>query len=192
MTEVHGMKELVASLVTVHTGNNDDLSKYAQASAKAELDGFVGDKHRGFTRVAWPEDPEPTGTARRNERQWSGVSVEELAMIQQRMGLKEPLTAATLGANICLEDVPDFSRLPKGTRLIFPSGAVLLVEECNPPCAEMGVQIADKHTTNSGEPVAGKMFPRHALGLRGVVGVVDVPGIINAGDRVIVQVYESE
>jgi hypothetical protein len=186
------MKELVGSLVSVHTGNHEDLSKDAQASAKAELDGFVGDKHRGFTRVAWPEDPEPTGAVRRNERQWSGVSVEELAMIQQRMDLKEQLTAATLGANICLEDIPDFSRLPKGTRLIFPSGAVLLAEECNPPCADMGAQIAAKHTTNSGKPVAGRMFPRYALDLRGVVGVVDVPGIINAGDRVIVQVYESE
>ncbi len=186
------MKELVASLVSVHTGNNEDLSKDAQASAKAELDGFVGDKHSGFTRVAWPEDPEPTGTVRRNERQWSGVSVEELDMIQQRMCLVEQPTAATLGGNICLEGIPDFSRLPKGTRLIFPSGAVLLVEECNPPCADMGAQIAAKHTTNSGEPVAGSMFPNHALGLRGVVGVVDVPGIITAGDRVIVQVYESE
>ena len=48
------MKELVGSLVSVHTGNNEDLSKDAQASVKAELDGFVGDKHRGFTRVAWP------------------------------------------------------------------------------------------------------------------------------------------
>ncbi len=186
------MKELEGSLISVHTGDNEDLGKDAQAAAKAELDGFVGDKHRGFTRVAWPEDPEPTGTVRRNERQWSGVSVEELAMIQQRMDLKEQLTAATLGANICLEDLPDFSRLPKGTRLIFPSGAVLLVEECNPPCADMGAQIAAKHTTNSGAPVEGRMFPRYALGLRGVVGVVDVPGIINAGDRVIVQVYESE
>jgi hypothetical protein len=186
------MKELVGSLVSVHTGNNEDLSKDAQSSAKAELDGFVGDKHRGFTRVAWPEDPEPTGTVRRNERQWSGVSIEELAMIQQRMDLVEQPTAATLGANICLEGIPNFSRLPKGTRLIFPSGAMLLVEECNPPCVDMAAQIAAKHTTNSGEPVAGRMFPKYALGLRGVVGVVDVPGIITAGDRVIVQVYESE
>ncbi|MEE9230404.1 MAG: hypothetical protein V3U86_06830, partial [Acidobacteriota bacterium] len=102
---------------------------------------------------------------RRNERQWSGVAVEELAIIQQRMNLKEPLTAATLGANICLEGIPNFSQLPKGTKLIFPSGAVLLVEECNPPCAEMGAQIAAKHTATSGEKVAGNRFPKHALEL---------------------------
>ncbi len=185
------MKELVGSLLSVHTGDNEDLSKEARASAKLELDGFVGDKHRGFERIAASYDPDPTGTVRRNERQWSGVSVEELAIIRERLDLKEPLDAATLGANICVEGIPEFSRLPKGSRLVFPSGAVLLVEECNPPCADMAAQIAAKHTTHSGEPVAGRMFPRYAMGLRGVVGVVDVPGSIEVGDRLIVQVYEA-
>lgn len=184
------MKELVGSLVSVHTGNNEDLSKDEQTSAKVELDGFVADKHRGFTRVAYAGDVSPEGTVRRNERQWSGVSVEELAIIQQKMDLKEQLTAATLGANICLEGVPGFSQLPKGTKLIFPSGAALLVEECNPPCADMGAQITAKHTTNAGKKAAGHMFPVRAMGLRGVVGVVDVPGVLHAGDKVIVQVYE--
>jgi hypothetical protein len=54
----------------------------------------------------------------------------------------------------------------------------------------MGAQIAAAHTTRSGKPVAGRMFPRYAKRLRGVVGVVDVPGRIEVGDRVIVQVYE--
>ena len=184
------MREIAGLLVSVHTGNKEDLSKDAQVSARVELDGFIGDKHRGFTRIAYPGDVSPAGTVRRNERQWSGVSVEELAIIQRRMDLKEPLTAATLGANICLEGVPEFSQLPKGTRLIFPSGTVLLIEECNPPCADMGAQIAAKHTTTSGEKVAGNRFPKHAMDLRGVVGVVDVPGVIHAGDRVIVQVFE--
>ena len=145
------MKELAALLVSVHTGNNEDLSKEDCASAEVELEGFVGDKHRGFERVAWPGDKDPAGTVRRNERQWSGVSVEELAIIEQKMDLKEPLTAAVLGANLCVEGIPDFSRLPSGTRLLFPSGAVLVVEECNPPCSDMGEQITAKYTTRSGE-----------------------------------------
>jgi MOSC domain-containing protein YiiM len=184
------MRELVGSLLSVHTGDNEDLSKHARQSAKLELDGFVGDKHKGFERIAASYDRDPTGTLRRNERQWSGVSVEELAIIRERLDLKEPLDAATLGANLCVEGIPEFSRLPKGSRLVFPSGAVLLVEEGNPPCADMAEQIAAKHTTNSGEPVEGRMFPKRAMGLRGVVGVVDVPGGIEVGDRVIVQVYE--
>jgi hypothetical protein len=35
------------------------------------------------------------------------------------------------------------------------------------------------------------MFPKFAMGLRGVVGVVDVPGSINQGDSVVVTVHDS-
>jgi MOSC domain-containing protein YiiM len=184
------MKELEATLVSVHAGSNEDLSKEEQKSVTAEMDGFVGDRHKGFERVAWPGDKDPEGTVRRNERQWSGVSVEELAIIEKKMDLKEPLTAAVLGANLCLAGIPEFSRLPKSTRLLFPSGAVLAVEECNPPCSDMGEQITAKYTTHSGKPAAGHLFPSKAFGIRGVVGVVDVPGVINAGDKVIVQIDE--
>ncbi len=62
--------------------------------------------------------------------------------------------------------------------------------ECNSPCANIAVQVAAAHTTRSGGPVAGKMFPKYALGLRGVVGVVDVAGTIEPGDRVVVEVNE--
>jgi len=184
------MKELVGLLVSVHVGNNEDLSKEGQSSLEAKLDGFVGDKHSGFEREAWLGDKDPEGTIRRNERQWSGVSVEELAIIEKKMDLKEPLTAETLGANICVEGIPDFSQLSKSARLVFPSGAVLAVEEGNPPCADMGEQITAKYTTHSGERAGGHLFAARAFGLRGVVGVVDVAGVINAGDKVVVQTVE--
>ncbi|MBW2668150.1 MAG: hypothetical protein JRE13_17805 [Deltaproteobacteria bacterium] len=99
--------------------------------------------------------------------------------------------AATLGANICVEGIPGFSRIARGSRLVFPSGAVLFIEECNPPCVDIAEQVAAAHTTRSGGPVAGKMFPKYALGLRGVVGVVDVAGTIEPGDRVVVEVNEA-
>ena len=185
------MKEFKAKLVSVHSGDNKDLSKAANQSLEVKADGFVDDKHNGFTRLAAEWDPEPTGTVRRNERQWSGVSLEELAVIQQKMNLTEPLAASTLGANICVEGIPDFSRLPKGSKLIFPSAAVLIVEEENPPCVDMGRRIEGAYTTNSGDPVTGKMFPKQALHLRGVVGMVDIAGLINSGDEIIVRVYES-
>ena len=185
------MKELMCTLVSVHAGDSEDLSKEDRASVTAELDGFPGDRHQGFERVAWGVgDKDPEGTVRRNERQWSGVSVEELAIIERKMDLKEPLTAAALGANICVEGIPNFSQLPKSTRLLFPSGAALAVEECNPPCSDMGAQITAKYTTRSGERAAGHLFASRAFGLRGVVGVVDVAGVIRAGDKVVVQVDE--
>jgi hypothetical protein len=34
------------------------------------------------------------------------------------------------------------------------------------------------------------LFAKRAFGLRGVVGVVDVAGVIEAGDKVVVQVIE--
>jgi len=184
------MKEVRGELVSVHAGANDDYSKPSKPRVEVTLEGFPGDKHRGFERLAQDWDPEPDGTPRRNERQWSGVSQEELEAIRVKLDLAEPLLPSTLGANICLAGVPEFSQLPKGTRLVFPSGAVLLVEEENPPCKWMADQIEIVHTTNSGEPVAGKFFPKRAMGRRGVVGVVDVPGLICEGDEVIVRVYE--
>ena len=185
------MKEFKAKLVSVHSGSNDDMSKPAHESLLLEADGFTGDKHRGFTRIAADWDAEPTGTLRRNERQWSGVSVEELAIIQDKMDLKEALSPITLGTNICVEGIPNFSLLPKGSKLVFPSSAVLIVEEENDPCLDMGLEIERCYQTNSGEKVAGKMFPKLAMHRRGLVGVVDIGGLINCGDEIIVKVYDA-
>ena len=185
------MSELDARVVSVHSGDHEDLHKDVFESVEVDFEGFPGDRHRGFTRVAWQGDKDPEGTVRRNERQWSGVSVEELAIIGQRMDLERSLEASTLGANLCVEGISDFSQLPRGTRLIFPSGAVLLVEETNPPCKDMGQQIAAAYATRAGKPADYRLFPRHSIGLRGVVGVVDVPGLIRAGDRVVVEIPKS-
>jgi len=185
------MKKILGSVVSVHAGDNEDMTKEARDHVTVELDGFEGDKHRGFTRIAASWDPEPTGTPRRNERQWSGVSAEDLETIRERMKLAEPLVATTVGANICISGVPYFSQLPKGTKLRFPSGAVLMIEEENPPCGDMGESIESRHTSVGGQPVKGKLFPKLALGLRGVVGYVDLAGRIEPGDEVVVEPYED-
>ena len=116
------MKPLIASVVSIHAGDHDDLHKGTLDEVEVDLEGFPGDGHRGFTRVAWQGDKDPEGTVRRNERQWSGVSSEELALISERMDLARPLEASTLGANLCVTGIPGFSHLPSGTRLLFPSG----------------------------------------------------------------------
>jgi len=184
------VKNLHAAVVSVHAGSNDNLSKDQHASVQVELDGFVGDRHRSFERTTWQGDKQAEGTKRRNERQWSVVSVEELAEIEEAMDLIEPLTASSLGANLCLSGLKELSRLPRGSVLKFPSGAELIVEEFNPPCHDMGKQLAAKHTTRSGEPLSSTAFSKAAKLRRGVVGVVEVAGVINAGDEVMVEVYE--
>ena len=184
-------KTLKGKVASLHMGNNEDLSKQSRASLVAQIGGFDGDKHQGPVRKTWGGEWQPKGTIRRNERQWSGISVEELAHITERLELTEPLSPETLGANLCIEGIPEFSLLPRGSLLIFPSGAVLQVEEYNPPCTDMGAQIASKYSTRSGEPLTDKMWLRPAAGRRGLVGVINYPGEIRVGDEVEIHVYEE-
>ena len=73
------MKKITGTVVSVHSGSNADLSKESHESITAELDGFIGVRHKSWTRETWAGDKQEKGTIRRNERQWSAVSVEELA-----------------------------------------------------------------------------------------------------------------
>jgi len=185
------MKKIKAKVVSVHTGASDQFSKEEQTSIIVELDGVVGDRHRSFNREAWAgNDKQPEGTVRRNERQWSAVSVEELAQIAEDMDLTEPLTAAAVGANLCIEGILELSRLPRGTTFRFPSNAELQVENFNPPCLDMGTKLAESMKTRSGKPLQNTAFSKASKLLRGVVGVVEVAGIINPGDEIDVTVYE--
>lgn len=184
------MGTLTGSVVSVHAGDNADLSKEERASITVEFDGIAGDRHRSPTRRCWAGDKQPEGTLRRNERHWTAVSAEELAEISADMDLAEPLSAAEVGANLCIAGIAQLSRLPKGTVLRFPSGAELVVVEYNPPCHDMGKQLAATRATNRGEPLASTAFSKAAKLKRGVLGIVDVPGAIAAGDTVEVEIYE--
>ena len=184
-------KEITGSVASVHISNNGDMSKESTETIQAEFDGIVADKHRSYMRGAYEGESVPAGTVRRNDRQWSAVSLEELAKIQEAMELENTLTAATLAANLCFEGITNFSQLPKGSQLCFPSGAILMVEDYNPPCSYMSEKIAEIHTTTSGQPPKRLAFVKAAKRLRGLVGVVDVVGAINEGDKIIVKVFDS-
>ena len=185
------MTKLTASVVSVHAGSNDDMSKQELAAIDVQLDGIVGDAHRSYVRKAWAGDKQAEGTVRRNERQWSAVSLEELAEIQDAMDLVERPTPTELGANLCLSGIRELSRLPKGTVFKLPSGAELIVEEYNPPCHDMGKKLAATHETRSGDPLSSTAFSKAAKLSRGLVGVVEVPGVIQAGDEVQIEIYET-
>jgi MOSC domain-containing protein YiiM len=185
------MRVIAAKVMSVHAGRNDDKSKPDLPSIRVELDGIVGDKHRSFSRTTWAGDKQPKGTVRRNERQWSAVSHAELREISKALDLREPILPSTLGANLCLQGIRELSRLPKGTLLKFPSGAELCVEEYNPPCLDMGTRLTERHRTNTGEAITTTAFSSAARLLRGIVGVVEVPGEIFQGDEVSIELYEQ-
>lgn len=184
------MQILNATVISVHAGDDSELDKPEQRSITVDFDGIVGDRHRGHTRRTWVADKQPKGTLRRNERHWSAVSGEELAEITRAMDLRYPLFPSMLGANLCVQGVEEFSRLPKGTILRFPSGAELSVEEYNPPCHEMGKKLAAANETMAGERLSSTAFSNAARLLRGLVGIVEVPGDIFPGDEVEIVVYE--
>lgn len=183
------MEKVIGRTESVHKGTKANLAKETCDSIEIALDGIVGDNHQSIARSTWPGDKQPEGTVRRNERQWSAVSLEELAEISAKMDLSTPLTASSVGANLCFSGISQLSKLPKGTTLKFPSGAELIVEEFNPPCHDMGKQIATHYTTRSGEPLASTAFSKAAKLTRGIVGVVEVPGVISTGDEVTVDIY---
>ena len=177
------------TVTAVSKGGEEDLSKTACEHIEVNFEGIVGDHHAGAFREAYAGEREPKGTVLRNDRQWSAVSDEELAEISARLDLESPLQASTLGANLCIRGIPDLSLLPRGTRFKFPSGAALTVEEYNPPCRYMSVEVAKKHALRSGEPLKPGAWQQAAMGRRGIVGVVDVPGVIRVGDPVEVEVF---
>jgi len=163
------------------------LEKISQEQLEFAFDGIVGDRHRGLTRRAWDlTDKQPGGTERRNERQWSAVAQEDLDLVSARLGLASPLLAGDVAVNLSVSGVPDFSRLARGTTLTFEGGVVLMVEEYNPPCSRMSQHLSAHRETEAGGPLGESDFIEAAKFSRGLVGVVEVPGIVAVGEAVTV------
>ncbi len=161
------------------------LLSYQQEAVKVTMEGLEGDNHAGMTMLANSRQPYYTrGTVIRNFRQVSILSVEELAQVARGMALSE-VRAAWLGANLLLRNVPNLTQLPPSTRLFFPQEAVLVVEGENFPCNGPARLIQSQFPDT---PNLAAAFLKHAMHKRGLVGWVERPGYIGAGDTVRVEV----
>lgn len=150
------------------------------------LEGIPGDRHAGFTRKADSRDTLlKRGTPTRNWRQWSAVSVEELAVIADRLEIPA-IEGAWLGANITFSGIESFTFLSKGTRIIFPSGATITIEEENEPCVGPGRELERIYPD-----LDARLFVKAAMHLRGVVGVVHCSGLVRTNDVARVLVYDQ-
>ena len=179
------MELLRGTVASLFLGARGTLSKAAQSSLEFAPDGIVGDRHRGLTRKAWEQtDKQPGGTDRRNERQWSAVAQEDLDQASQVLSLTKPLSAGDVAVNLSISGVPDFSRLPRGTTLTFEGGVVLMVEEYNPPCSRMSQYVSESHEATPGVPLGEGDFIEASKFSRGLVGVVEVPGVVSVGEGV--------
>ncbi|GGB54698.1 molybdenum cofactor sulfurase [Roseibium aquae] len=166
----------------------DDFQTRELDRLELGFEGIAGDRHFGFTRLSGGREPWYTrGTQMCNERQISVVSSEELRLIARRMeiGALEP---GWIGANVCLSGLPSLSLMPPRTRLVFEGGAVIRVDGDNAPCRIAGSAIA-RHVP--GREDIDLLFPKVAHRLRGVVGYVEKPGAIAAGETVTAHIPEQ-
>ena len=148
-------------------------------SVKVNYAGFEGDSHSGLTMASCVRvlRQYKAGTEIRNVRQISIVSVEDMDVIAEKMGV-EKLEPQWLGANILLSGIPDFTLVPPSSRLIFSGGASLVVDMENEPCKYPG-DVIDHH-----HPGFGKLFAKNALNLRGITAWVEREGMISEGDTI--------
>jgi len=187
------LKKIIGKIDSLFLGViGEELIKRSVKQLEFRLDGVISDRHAGFERVTWEgDDKQVANTLRRNERQWSAVSSEELDEISEKMNLRVPLNAGDIGANFCVSGANNFSKIPKGTIFKFDSGVELIVEEYNPPCLGMSKNLAQKILDKNGNVLDETLFLQVAKYLRGLVGVVEVPGMIHKNDEFLIIPYTS-
>ncbi|MED4373747.1 MOSC domain-containing protein [Bacillus licheniformis] len=174
--------------VAEHVYIADTASFVTEKQAKIVIDygGIPGDLHFGLTKKAGAREPMyKRGTEIFNRRQISIVSVEECLEIAGRLNIPAVLPE-WLGANIALSGLPDLTSLREGSRIVFPSGASLLSEGENEPCIQPGEVIQEQFPD---KPKLASRFVRHAMGRRGIVCIVERPGLIHQGDQAEVWAY---
>ncbi|MHB1212793.1 MAG: MOSC domain-containing protein [Candidatus Nanopelagicales bacterium] len=141
--------------------------------------GPVGDRHHGETMLSDARQRKvfDDGTAIRNHRQVSIIDTSGLAAIAVALGVPS-LDPGVIADNICTEGIPGLTSLPRMTRMVFGSGAVIMLGGENHPCTVAGGLVQSVHGTPA------HSFPKAAMGLRGVTGWVERPGALSAGDSV--------
>lgn len=170
------------------TASPDDFQTRPIEALDLTFEGIPGDRHGGYTRKSGGREPwYERGTEMCNERQISILSVEELRVIARRMQL-DTLDPGWIGGNIVVSGLPNFSLIPPRTRLAFEDGAVIRVDGDNAPCRFAGRAIASHVPGREGLDL---LFPKSARNLRGLVGYVEKPGRIHAGETVTAHIPEQ-
>ncbi len=181
MVMARHLKQLDArvQVILVNSTADEDLSSSRVASVEVSYAGLEGESHSGLVRSSCVRvrHQYTQGTEIRNTRQISIISIEELTVIADNMGIAE-LKPEWLGANLLVSGIPNFSQIPPSTRMIFGGGASLVVDLENSPCKYPGEVIEHHH------PGFGVLFAKAAVGHRGVTAWVEREGQLNTGDPI--------
>lgn len=159
------------------------------SSVELEFGGIRGDRHFGVTAKADSRQPMyPRGTEILNRRQITVVTEEECAQIAEGLGV-EYVLPEWLGANLCLNGYPELTKLPIGSRILFPNGTGLICMGENLPCTFPGEEIQRHYETH---PKIATRFVKAAFKRRGIVCAVECPGPISEGEEVKILVNDFD
>ena len=162
----------------------DDIDGGSIASRKVDevevcFEGFVGDRHCGLfgeSDVRYARQYKKN-TPIRKTRQISMLSVEDLSQVAANLGV-ERIEPDWLAGNLVVSGIPKFTEVPPSTRLLFSSGAAIVVDNENQACSFVG-NIVEQHC-----PGTKARFVAAAENLRGTVGWVEREGSIRVGDKI--------
>ena len=170
-----------ASVLATHVWPPVEPTPLPVESLELDWGGPIGDRHHGQTMASDTRQAKvfPRGTAIRNHRQLSLVDAAELASIAEALGI-ERIATGVIAENICTEGLPELTAMPRMTRLLFPSGAAIMLGGANAPCTIAGGMVAQAYGSRA------EAFPKAAIGRRGVTGWVERPGTICPGDPITV------
>jgi hypothetical protein len=143
------------------------------------FEGLAGDRHAGLYYPAGVRQKHhPRGTPIRNARQLSALSAEELREIAATLQLPE-VRFEWLGGNLLFEGLGALTRVPPSSRLLFPSGACVAIDDENLPCTNPGKVLQQQFPA---VPELASRFVKAAMHKRGLVGWVERPGPIAVGE----------
>lgn len=186
--EIHPPMKIKGTVAGLFKAEGRNYVTSAVGELQLDFDGIPGDYHAGPTRKSGPREPwYPRGTVMRNERQVSLLAPDELRKIARRLDIPE-LKAEWIGGNLLLDGIPNFSMLPPRTLLFFEGGVTIRVDGDNDPCRDSGRSIV---ANNPGREDIEFEFPKAAMHLRGLVGWVEKPGIVKAGENFEARVWRQ-
>lgn len=168
-------------MLATHVWPLDEPTPLPVESLELDWGGPIGDRHHGETMASDTRQAKvfSRGTTIRNHRQLSLVDAAELELIAEALGI-ERIATGVIAENICTEGLFELTAMPRMTRLLFPSGAAIMLGGANAPCTIAGAMVEQAY----GSPAAA--FPKAAIGRRGVTGWVERPGTISPGDPITV------
>lgn len=187
------MSELSAKVEQLHISRERGIEAEPVESITVDLSGIVGDMHAGTNyTVEYPSRFDRSlGYVKgqeldHNPRQFYAISTSELKAIAESLGI-DHVDPSWVRANLTLEASKNLADLPPGSKIEFPEGAVLLIEDINRPCTGPG-----KLTAKHNEGFNPSNFPKAAFSRFGVMGSIEEPGIIRLDDVAIIKVFDPK